>query len=137
EIARSKKKKRSQRGLVKDCLFFGIKKPLKETYGRIDQRVTDRLQAGAETEVRQLVKKYGWNSILSQTIGYQEWRPYFEGKKSRREAIEAWRLSEHGYARRQQTWFKKEKDLHWLRGEKNDLYIQAVERIENWLSGED
>jgi tRNA dimethylallyltransferase len=104
-------------------LYIGLKADYKTLYRRIDQRVTERLQTGAEQEIKELLKKgYSWeNSALGVTTGYREWQPYFQNKESkiknqemREEVISKWQFTEHGYARRQMTWFKKNKKIHWF-----------------------
>lgn len=94
--------------ISQDCLLIGLKAPFKFLYRRIDKRVAERVKAGAEAEVRRLLKKYSFtNSVLGATIGYRQWRAFFEGKANREEVIQSWQFAEHGYARRQITWFKK------------------------------
>ena len=68
-----------------------------------------------------LKKGYGWeNSALGTTLAYREWEPFFKSKKVkagngklRGEIIQRWKFDEHAYARRQLTWFKKQKNIKW------------------------
>lgn len=103
------------RGVMKaKKLFIGLTAPYKFLYQRIDRRVDQRVKAGAEQEARRLFKKYGQNSVLSETIGYQQWQEYFAGRISRQEAIKRWRFAEHAYARRQISWFKRDPRIKWF-----------------------
>jgi len=90
-------------------LFIGLTAPFKFLYERIDRRVDERVKAGAEAEIKKLLREgYDWeNSVLGVTIGYREWRDFFENKATREEVIQRWKFAEHSYARRQMTWFKK------------------------------
>jgi len=96
-------------GKIENLLMIGLAAPYKFLYRRIDKRVDDRIAAGAEEEIINLLKKgYNWeNSVMGVTIGYQEWQPYFEKKESKESVIQRWKFAEHNYARRQMTWFRK------------------------------
>ncbi len=98
----------------KNILRIGLTSSVKEIDRRIQNRVSARLKQGLKQEVKNLVKKYGWNSVLSTTIAYQEWRPYFENKISLPKTIETWTIHEKQYARSQLTWFKKQPHIHWF-----------------------
>ena len=85
---------------------------------RIEERVRQRIEKGAEEEVRKLVKKYGWDSALRFTIGYKEWRTDSHGRSKRprndssgqgslEEIIKLWTIHEKQYARRQLVWMAK------------------------------
>ncbi len=101
-----------QRGKAKpvfDTLLIGVKLPKKELSKRISKRIKKMMKMGLETEVKTLVKKYGWISSL-QTIGYQEWKEYFN-KKEVQNLIELHTIQ---YSKRQMTWFKKMKNVQWI-----------------------
>jgi len=98
----------------KNVLHTSLNAPLKEIDRRIKNRVATRLKQRLEPEVKTLVDKYGWNSVLSTTIAYREWRPYLENKIPLAEAIETWTIHEKQYARAQLTWFKKQPHIHWF-----------------------
>ena len=72
---------------------------------------------GLEKEVKRLVKKYGWILPL-QTIGYQEWKDYFEGKTDKKAVKELIKLHTKQYTKRQMTWFKRDKRIHWVKNQK-------------------
>ena len=60
-----------------DSLIIGLEPEKNILKERITKRVENMLEAGLENEVKNLVAKYGWDNVLSNTIKYQEWRPYF------------------------------------------------------------
>lgn len=105
-------------------LFIGLTAPNKILYERIDKRVEERVKEGVIEEIGKLLKKgYGWeNSALGTTIGYKEWREYFKAAKQqsskvaeiKKEIIQKWKYNEHGYARRQRTWFRQDSRIHWF-----------------------
>lgn len=84
----------------------------------LEQRLVARLdrmfRQGLEAEVKTLAKKYGWECPGLQTIGYQEFRPYFRGESDISEVKVAIIQNSLHYAKRQKTWFKRNKDVHWI-----------------------
>lgn len=98
----------------KNILHIGITALVKQTDRRIEKRVSYRLKQGLELEVKNLVNKYGWNSILSSTIAYREWRQYFKNKIPRELVTKTWTVHEKQYARNQLTWFKKQPGIRWF-----------------------
>ncbi len=116
EVSLKKDKVLKKSSLKANLLKIGLKAPLKDLYHLVDQRVEKRVEVGAEKEIKALMNKgYNFkNSILGTTIGYRQWRPYFEGKKTKKEVIFAWKNVEHGYVRRQLTWFRKDKQIKWF-----------------------
>jgi len=81
-------------------------------YQRINQRVDDMIKCGLEQEAKSLFSFRNLNAL--QTVGYEEWFQHFEGKMSREEAIEKIKQNSRNYAKRQLTWFRKEKNIRWF-----------------------
>jgi len=121
-----------------DSLFIGLKAPRKILYQRIDKRVDQRLAQGVEEEVRRLLEKsYTWQrSALGDTMGYQEWRPFFDGEETKEKVIELWKNAEHDYARRQMTWFGRDKRIHWFDITKEGWQDEVEIRVKNWYHQE-
>jgi tRNA dimethylallyltransferase len=95
-------------------LIIGLKTEKKFLYQRIDQRVDERVKQGAFEETEKLIKKgYDLHSPSMSSIGYQQSSDFFLKQKSKNEAIQAWKYSEHAYARRQLTFFKKMPAQGW------------------------
>jgi len=110
-----------------DVLIIGIKLPKEELKKRIAKRIKKMMQMGLEIEVKALVKKYGWISSL-QTIGYQEWKEYFNkniNKINKKEVQNLIELHTIQYSKRQMTWFKKMKNVQWI--EKPEQAIKLTE----------
>ncbi len=124
-----------------DSLIIGLKAPKKFLYQRIDQRVKQRFKQGAEKEVKDLLRKgYSWDLASMTGIGYQEWREYFEGFKTKDEIIQAWKYSEHAYTRRQLTFFKKllrqaQDKSRWFNIKKKNWQQEVVKLVETWYIG--
>ncbi len=98
-----------------DILQIGIKVNKEELRARISKRVEEMFKSGLEEEVKRLVEKYGFEIPLLQTIGYQEWQEYFAGKITKKELKEKIKLHTLQFAKRQITWFKKDKRIKWIK----------------------
>jgi tRNA dimethylallyltransferase len=115
--------------------WIGLRTAKGVLYRRIDERVTKRIQRGAENEVRKLLEKgYGFDMPAMSALGYIQWEPYFNGKVKKPEVIKRWRLNEHAYARRQLTWFKKNKSINWFNATDSELYRKVVRDLRQWYS---
>jgi tRNA-2-methylthio-N6-dimethylallyladenosine synthase len=97
-----------------DVFQIGIKVSKEELEERISKRVERMFKQGLEKEVRKLSKKYGFNIPPMQTIGYQEWQDYFKGLISKEEVRERIKKNTLSFAKRQMTWFKKDKGIKWV-----------------------
>jgi tRNA dimethylallyltransferase len=117
-------------------LFIGLKAPLETLDKKIDLRVKERLEQGLEKEIKRLLAKgYTWEkSALGDTLAYQEWEPFFKGKKSKKEIIDRWKIDEHQYARKQMTWFKKNKGINWFDINKKGWENRVEDLIRKWYS---
>lgn len=107
--------KRRQHPVPWRVLRIGLRAERAELYRRLDQRVDTMVSAGMEEEVRRLLAD-GLNSddTAMQGIGYKELSGWIRGEIGRDEAIELWKRRTRNYAKRQETWFRREKDVHWI-----------------------
>ena len=97
---------------------------------RIKDRVDEMVKQGLVEEVKDLIEK-GFNFEMSsmQSIGYQEFDGYFKGKKSLEQVKDEIALHTVQYSKRQQTWFKRNKDTV-----KVDSYNKLYEETLKFLS---
>lgn len=107
-------------------LKLGIRMPREILYERIDRRVDQMVAAGLEAEARTLWPHKSLNAL--QTVGYQDFFDYFEGKITRKEAIGLIKRNSRRYAKRQETWFRRDPDIHWVDGGQG-----SVDTAEAWL----
>jgi len=134
EIARWRVEHRSEKTLPSvqfENLMIGLKAPLKFLYQKINQRVEAHFKNGAEKEIKKLIKQgFSWNLPSMSALGYREWQPRFEGQANLVEVLTRWQFDEHAYARRQMTWFKKNKKIKWFdisrKGWENKLEKELV-----------
>lgn len=81
---------------------------------KIAQRVDVMIDAGFIEEVRHVVEKYGWDAPGLRAPGYKAFRAYIEGKASLEEAKAQFVQNDMQLAKRQRTWFKRNKSIHWI-----------------------
>ena len=86
-------------------------------YERINNRVDIMIEQGLVEEVKKIYKKYNKFPTAMQGLGYKEIVEYLEGKTSEDEAIEKIKMETRRYAKRQMTWFRKNKQTIWLNGQ--------------------
>lgn len=107
-------------------------------YDRINLRVDIMLQNGLMDEAKQVLF-----ADLSETaikaIGYKELAPYFDGDQNLDTCIEKLKRETRHYAKRQITWFKRDKDIYWLYVDEEPdfqtLLAKAVQQIKGRLYG--
>lgn len=97
-----------------DHLLIGMTMARAELYRRIDGRVERMFAAGLEDEVTSLLRSYHPSVTAMQAIGYAELALYRRGLISRVEAIALIKRNTRRFAKRQLTWFRRERDLVWL-----------------------
>ena len=93
--------------------IIGIALPPEKLRERIETRVDQMIQDGLVEETRNLYKKYGRVKALD-AIGYREIIDYLDGKISLEEAIRQIKMNTRHYAKRQITWFRKDKNVLWI-----------------------
>ena len=77
------------------------------------------MENGLLDEVKSLVPYKHLNAL--QTVGYKELFDHLEGKISLDEAIEQIKINTRQYAKRQMTWFKKDKEVRWVSPFDNEI----------------
>lgn len=84
-------------------------------YDRIDRRVDQMMEDGLLEEVEGLVREgYTKKLVSMQGLGYKEFFPYFSGKASLEETVEKIKKDTRHFAKRQLTWFRREKEVIWF-----------------------
>lgn len=91
---------------------IGLQRERQELYGRIDKRVQQMLYDGLEAEARRVFPMRHLNSL--NTVGMKEMFMYFEGQYTLEQAQERICHNTHIYSKKQMTWFKRDKEIHWF-----------------------
>ena len=95
--------------------YFVLNDERKKLYERIDQRIDQMLDDGLVEEVTFLKKKgYTRDMVSMQGLGYKEILDYLDGTISLEEAIYRIKRDTRHFAKRQITWFKRERDVIWI-----------------------
>ena len=103
---------------------IGLNLPRDILYNRINQRVDKMIEDGLIEEARQVFHLRHLNSL--NTVGYKELFDYFEGKTDEASAIDLIKRNTRRYARRQLTWFRKDKDIIWFQPDQKNEIIQYL-----------
>lgn len=132
-IKKDKDMEKKKRDL--EFLMIGLTAPDKYISERIKLRMAQRIKTGIKDEVQKLLKDHvGWEMPSMTSMGYREWKDYFNGKKSENDVSKNWEDEEKKYAKRQMTWFKKDKRIRWF-DITNPSYSKKVEKsVEKWYS---
>jgi tRNA dimethylallyltransferase len=115
--------KKSERNFI--IIKIGLKRDRKELYERINLRVDKMIETGLEDEARGLFKMRNLNAL--NTVGYKEFFDFFEGKISREKAIELIRRNTRRFAKRQMTWWNKDREIRWFQADEVEEMVEYIE----------
>ncbi len=94
--------------------MFGLDRPRRELYSRIEQRVDEMFRQGVVAEVAR-IEKYKLSATIKQAIGIKPISDSISGKMTEEEAAEIIKRDTRRFAKRQLTWFRnQEKDIVWV-----------------------
>lgn len=116
----------------------GLHLERQELYNRINQRVEQMLEKGLIEEVIQLRAKANFNKTLNsmQALGYKQVNAFLDGFISREEMVEEVKRETRRFAKRQLTWFNKDKRIFWISIEKNTNNELILEKICTYIEGQ-
>ena len=100
-----------------DYKVFALNWNRQTLYERINKRVDIMIEQGLIEEVEKISRKYNKFPTAMQGLGYKEVVEYLEGFLTKEEMIEKIKKETRHYAKRQLTWFRKNKQTIWLNGE--------------------
>ena len=110
-------------------LKIGLERPREELYDRINRRVEQMIADGLVDEARKVYHLRHLNSL--QTVGYRELFACFDGEYDLARAIELIQQNTRHYAKRQMTWFRRDKTIHWLNADID--YEENIHLIDDLL----
>lgn len=119
----SKTKKERDFNIVK----IGLERDRAELYERINLRVDQMVKEGLVDEARAYYKDRKLNSL--NTVGYKELFEYFDGTISLEKAIELVKRDSRHYAKKQISWFGRDKDITWFHPEKESEIIEFINSL--------
>jgi tRNA dimethylallyltransferase len=100
--------------LRKNTVLIGLRVDRDILEERIRKRIENMFAAGFEDEVHSLLKKYGSDNEAMSGIGYRTMKTYLSGELTLAEAQEEFIRGDKSLAKRQRTWFKRNKSIHWV-----------------------
>lgn len=114
--------------------YFVLTDERKHLYERIDRRVELMMEQGLLQEVQRLHEKgYNRTMVSMQGLGYKEILDYLDGKCTLEEAVYVIKRETRHFAKRQLTWFKRERDVIWLNqseyGYDDDRVLEEILKI--------
>jgi len=106
-------------GVKYDYRVFALNMDRELLYNRINLRVDKMIEQGLIEEVKSILNRYTCFPTSMQGLGYKEIIKYLKGEISKERAIEIIKQESRHYAKRQLTWFRKNKEIVWLKAEEN------------------
>jgi tRNA dimethylallyltransferase len=105
-----------------DIIKIGLELPKEELHRNIDTRTDKMMETGLLDEVKELLPCKKLNAL--QTVGYKELFDHLEGDISLEDAVSLIKTNTRQYAKRQMTWFRKDRSINWF-------HPQQLEKIKN------
>ncbi len=124
ELRLNKPQKRNFR-----VLKIGLNLPREQLFTRINQRTDTMLSLGWIEEARMVLPFRDKNAL--NTVGYKELFAFFDGKMTWEEAVRKIKTNTRRYAKRQLTWFRKDKRIHWFSPEDEEAILRFVKETLN------
>ena len=106
-----------QKEVEYDYKVFVVNMDREKLYNRINKRVDLMIENGLIEEVKRIYNKYNEFPTAMQGLGYKEVVEYLQHEISKEEMIEKIKQESRHYAKRQITWFRKDKSFVWLNSE--------------------
>ena len=111
-----------------EIAVFGLNKDREILYKSIDQRVDEMFERGLVDEVKKLLTG-SLSLTCKQAIGIREIRDYLEGKHDLEQARDLLKKNTRNYAKRQLTWFRKDKKIIWLDADDRQIINRMVKYV--------
>ena len=127
------KKRERQKQTPYRAAYFVLNDDRARLYERIDRRVDTMIADGLVEEVRRLrAMGYTKELVSMQGLGYKELFPYFDGECTLDEAVSVMKRDTRHFAKRQLTWFRREKDVIWVN---KQMFSYDNDKILSYING--
>ena len=120
-----RKNKKAERPF--NIIKIGLELPKEELHANINSRVDKMLQDGLVEEVTSLKGYCDVNAL--QTVGYSEIYEHLDGRMSLVTAVEEIKKNTRQYAKRQITWFKKDKEINWVNANQTGEIFSMAQKL--------
>ena len=111
-----------------DIRLFGLNIDRSKLYERINQRVDEMFKKGLVGEIKKVLKKK-LSTTAAKIIGIQEIKNYLDNKYSEDQIKDLIKRNTRHYAKRQLTWFRKEKRIHWIKVKEKEKPVSVAKKI--------
>ncbi len=108
---------------------IGLNRPRSELYERINNRVDEMMAEGLLEEARQFYEFRHLNTL--NTVGYKELYEYLDGNWPLDFAVNMIRQDSRRYAKRQMTWFNRDKEIHWFHPDMDNAILDYINKVIN------
>ena len=106
---------------------IGLQRDREDLYERINCRVDQMVKDGLVAEARRVYPYRHLNSL--NTVGYKELFAHFDGACTLEFAIEKIKQNSRIYSRKQTTWYRRDKDIHWFHPDDEESIVKCLEKI--------
>lgn len=119
-----------------NLLYLALNLDREKLYQKINNRVDKMIELGLLEEVKELMDKYDYKNLNSfKAIGYKEIISYYNKEISLKESIDLIKKNSRHYAKRQITWFKRDKRIIWLDKEDKDIEEKILKLVGDKFEG--
>ncbi len=133
ETAGSKRSKTES--MRPETLALGLSLSKESIHKRIYERIEKMLGEGLIGEVKYVGETFGWDNEAMAAPAYRAFKDLILGDKTVEEAAEEFLKRDMALAKRQLTWFKRNKDIHWLDAEDSrELSVEATELVKRFIA---
>jgi len=108
-----------------DIIKIGLNRDRTELYDQINRRVELMIEEGLVEEARGVYYKRHLNPL--NTVGYKELFAHFDGDFTLEHAIERIQANSRKYARKQLTWFRRDKNIRWFHPDEKEKVLQYID----------
>lgn len=122
-------KKPTKNQLRPNTILIGLNISRNDLIKKIENRAKSMLNQGLIKETKIAIKKYGWGAEALRTPAYRSVQQFLEGRINRNDIIDLCVRLDLQLAKKQRTWFKRNKSIHWV-----EKQIQAVDLITTILN---
>ncbi|HIC95855.1 TPA: tRNA (adenosine(37)-N6)-dimethylallyltransferase MiaA [Candidatus Bipolaricaulota bacterium] len=127
---KNQKEQAEREGSDLDILKIGLTREREILYERINERTRIMIEQGLVEEVENLLAMgYGAELNSMQSIGYRHMVNYIQGRWGRDEAIQLLARDTRRYAKRQYTWFRRDKDICWFEPEQQSEIFTLIKQF--------